>query len=126
MISCGAVAPRYAHGNSNGNLNSGRSGTPSIRPVSVSPWPQLAPLSATTNLEVALQYSKAEHSLLFKLRTDSFMQRGASVGFLSAFPAEDEVLFPPLTFLKPTGKRTDVDHRGRALTIIEVVPHFGT
>ena len=47
--------------------------------------------------QVALEYSAAAHSLLLKLRTDSFMGRGASVGFLSCFPTEAEVLFPPLT-----------------------------
>ena len=47
-------------------------------------------MSTTVKLEVAVQYSTAQTSLLFKLRTDSFMQRGASIQFLSAFPAEEE------------------------------------
>ena len=51
---------------------------------------ELAPMSTTTKLEVAVQYSTAQTSLLFKLRTDSFMQRGASIQFLSAFPGEEE------------------------------------
>ena len=28
--------------------------------------------------------------------------RGADIAFLSAFPAEEEYLFPPLTYLEPT------------------------
>ena len=56
---------------------------------------ELAPMSTTTKLEVAVQYSTAQTSLLFKLRTDSFMQRGASIQFLSAFPGEEEGAFPP-------------------------------
>ena len=40
---------------------------------------ELAPMATTTQLKVALEYSEARTSLLFKLRTDSFMGRGASV-----------------------------------------------
>ena len=87
---------------------------------------RLAPMSTTTKLEVAVQYSTAQTSLLFKLRTDSFMERGASIQFLSAFPAEEEVLYPPLTFLKPTGKRMSMTHKERKITIVEVVPKFGS
>ena len=82
-------------------------------------------MSTTSNLEVAIRYSTAAHSLLFKLRTDSFMQRGASIQFLSAFAGEEEVLYPPLTFLKPTGKTLSVPFQGRLFTVVEVVPQFG-
>ena len=86
---------------------------------------ELAPMSTTTKLEVAVQYSAAASSLLFKIRTDSFMQRGASIQFRSAFPAEEEVLYPPLTFLKPTGKTMSVPYEDRVITVVEVVPQFG-
>ena len=33
------------------------------------------------------------------------MERGADIAFLSAFPGEAEALFPPLTYLKPTGRQ---------------------
>ena len=78
-----------------------------------------------TKPEVAVQYSVATNSLLFKLRTDSFMQRGASIQFLSAFPAEEEYLYPPLTYLKPTGKTMSVPYKGHVFTVVEVVPQFG-
>ena len=51
---------------------------------------ELAPMSTTTKLEVAIAYSDASTSLIFKIRTDTFMQRGASIQFLSAFPDEEE------------------------------------
>ena len=86
---------------------------------------ELAPMSTTTRLEVAVQYSAAGTSLLFKLRTDSFMQRGASIQFLSAFPDEEEVLYPPLTFLKPTGKTMSVTFKGLLFNVVEVTPQFG-
>ena len=86
---------------------------------------ELAPMSTSTRLEVAVQYSAASTSLLFKLRTDSFMQRGASMEWLSCFPTEEEMLYPPLTFLKPTGKKAVVPYKGRTLTVVEVTPIFG-
>ena len=70
--------------------------------------PQVAPMSTTRSLATALAYSspsksptlsptaRAPISLLIRLRTCSFMERGASLEWLSAFPAEQEVLFPPL------------------------------
>ena len=85
---------------------------------------ELAPMSTTTKLEAALLDSAAPTSLLFKLRTDSFVERGASIQFLSAFPAEEEVLYPPLTFLRPTGKSTTIVHEGRSITVVEVLPSY--
>eukprot|EP00966_Prymnesium_polylepis_P263426 6084724-Prymnesium_polylepis.2 len=53
----------------------------------------MSPLSATTNLQVAVRYSRSQMcSLLLKLRTTSFIDRGASIAYLSAFPAEEEIL----------------------------------
>ncbi|KOO32590.1 hypothetical protein Ctob_010286 [Chrysochromulina tobinii] len=85
---------------------------------------ELAPMSTTTKLEAALLDSAAPTSLLVKLRTDSFVERGASIQFLSAFPAEEEVLYPPLTFLRPTGKSTTIVHEGRSITVVEVLPSY--
>ena len=51
------------------------------------------------------RYGTSEHALLFKIRCSSFMNRGADVSFLSAFPNEKEYLYPPLTYLKPTGRK---------------------
>jgi hypothetical protein len=61
-------------------------------------------MSTTTDLRVALAYSLSPHSLIFKIRTNGFMQRGADLQYLSAFPGEKELLFPPLTYLRPTDK----------------------
>lgn len=53
---------------------------------------QLAPLSTTTDLSVALRYAASDHPLVLKIRTAHFLERGADIGFLSAFPAEHEIL----------------------------------
>ncbi len=90
---------------------------------------ELAFMSTTMDLRVAVRYSLSRQSLLFKIVAPSFMSLGAELQWLSAFPGEAEVLFPPLTFLKPTG-RTDrvdaVDCDGRPVnfTVVEVTPYI--
>jgi hypothetical protein len=113
---------------------------------------ELAPMSTTEDLQVAAWFSASANSLLFKFRVDSFMQRGANLQWLSAFPKERETLYPPLTYLKPTGKTQVVEVPVRArvgahedsaspghasttshaapnevvvkYTVVEIVPHF--
>ena len=65
---------------------------------------ELAPMSTTTDLQVAAKYARSGTSLLFKITLDNFMQYGAELKWLSAFPNEEEVLYPPLTYLQPTGR----------------------
>ena len=57
---------------------------------------ELAPMSTTTNLTVALEYCACPKPLLFRLHASNFLQHGADLAFLSCFPGEEEVLFPPL------------------------------
>jgi len=85
----------------------------------------MAPLSTTTDLRVATRYSTSPCSLLFKLVTKDFMDRGAELTYLSAFPGESEVLYPPLTYLRPTGKTEEVvTATGATFKVVEVVPKF--
>ena len=58
---------------------------------------ELAPMSSTSSLKVAMQYSASEKALIIRIRTKNFMVRGPTISFLSAFPGEEEFLFPPLT-----------------------------
>ena len=86
---------------------------------------ELACMSTTTDIVVALKYSASQASLLLKLRTSSFMDRGADIAFLSAFPGEREVLFPPLTYLKPTKRREVLKlGEGATCTVVEVTVAF--
>ena len=94
---------------------------------------EFAPMSTSSDFHVALAYSnKAEKRLLFKIKTSSFMERGADLQFLSAFPGEVEFLYPPLTFLQPTGREEYVERQaceaesGMPIEyrIIEVTPHI--
>ena len=81
---------------------------------------------------VAVRYAMSDHSLLFKVVASSFMQRGADIRFLSAFPSEKEFVYPPLTYLQPTGKKETIDVAAgevsedsprAVITVIEVEPH---
>jgi hypothetical protein len=88
-------------------------------------------MSATFWLDTAVMFARGSggagepgeepgESLIFKYVTSSFMERGADVAFLSVFPMEQECVFPPLTFLLPTGRRQRVGK----LTIVEVAPRL--
>ncbi len=90
---------------------------------------ELAFMSTTTDLSVAVRYSLSEHSLLFKIVAPNFMSLGAELQWLSAFPDEAEVLFPPLTFLQPTGRidhveAVDLNGSTVSFKVVEVIPSF--
>jgi hypothetical protein len=50
-------------------------------------------------------------------------QLGADVSWLSAFPIEEEILYPPLTFLQPTGRVETTSIDNTMFTIVEIQPH---
>ena len=91
-----------------------------------------APMSTTRELAVAVRYSMSARATLLKLRTSDFRSRGVDLRFVSAFPGEAEVLYPPLTHLRPV-RRVDgevevhehVMDDGRVFAVVEVVPSFG-
>ena len=83
-----------------------------------------APMSTTNDLSVAVRYSASQSSVLLRMVTKSFIERGADISYLSAFPGEAEVLFPPLTYLKPTGRTEEVATGDASFTIIDVVPRM--
>ena len=63
---------------------------------------ELAPMSTTKDLAMAIEFSsEGARSVLLRVRTTGFMNRGAQLGWLSVFPFEVEYLYPPATFLKP-------------------------
>jgi hypothetical protein len=92
---------------------------------------ELAPMSTSTNLAIAANYScngaEGETALIMKLKIprNGFHQYGAGLGWLSAFPDEVERLFPPLTYLRPTERaQQNVTVEGIDFTIVEVEPHY--
>lgn len=85
---------------------------------------ELAPMSTTTDLSVATKYACSGESVLLKISLDNFMQYGADLQWLSAFPGEEEVLYPPLTYLQPTTREPQVIQlsTGHKFTVYEVKP----
>lgn len=85
---------------------------------------ELAPMSTTAELRVALQYSQGPAdtiNTLLWLRTENFMDRGVDLEWLSAFPHEKEYLYPPLSYLKPIQKEPTVLQIGSSTyQIVEV------
>ena len=51
---------------------------------------ELAAMSTTCDLKVALEYAASASSVLLRICTTTVMQRGADLTFLSAFPKEAE------------------------------------
>ena len=78
----------------------------------------IACMSTTASKEVALKYAASKCPLVFKYKTRG-MGRGCSLGFLSAYPKEDEYLFPPLTYLSPE----DVSEED-GMSVVEVTPQM--
>ena len=85
---------------------------------------ELAPMSTTFNLAVAMQYSASTSAVLLRLRTDNFLMRGADITFLSAFPGERECLFPPLTYLAPTEETEVITIDDATFHIVDVRPQM--
>ena len=76
---------------------------------------ELATMSTTSSLEVALRYASSAMPMLLRLKVSTFVERGADISFCSAFPAESEVVYPPMTFMLPLYRR-DIDN----VTVIDV------
>ena len=85
---------------------------------------EVAPMSTTSDMAVAVRYGLSAGSLLFLLKVDNFMQYGADLQWLSAFPTEAEVLYPPLTYLQPTGRVQLMIAGENKFKIVEVTPNI--
>jgi hypothetical protein len=62
-------------------------------------------MSTSTSKDVVADYANSEQPLVFCVTTEHFMTCGADVSWLSVYPTEAEILYPPLTYLKYAGER---------------------
>ena len=88
---------------------------------------ELAMLSTTTDLETAVRFSTSRTAFLVLITPRSFMQRGADTVWLSCFPSEREILYPPCTYLRPTGRVQAIELSSELrCTVVEMTPHHGS
>jgi hypothetical protein len=95
----------------------------SSRGSSVLRGTEFAPMSTTTDLEVALRYAApgaSNSSLLLQIEAGTFMDRGADLSYLSAFVGEKEFLYPPLTYLEETSDFTVETDDGETFHVLRV------
>mmetsp|Transcript_21074 Transcript_21074/g.37711 ORF Transcript_21074/g.37711 Transcript_21074/m.37711 type:complete len:1057 (-) Transcript_21074:472-3642(-) len=85
---------------------------------------ELACMSTTRTVAVAASYAKSDFPLLFRIKVDSPMELGADIRWLSMYPNEAEVLYPPLTFIKPLFQQPIKDCKGGV--VVTVKPSFPT
>lgn len=83
---------------------------------------ELQCMSTTEDVNIAGQYGNSDHPLVFCIKADSFMQRGADISWLSLYPHEKEILYPPLTYLKYLGTRRIANSQG---VVVYVEPILG-
>ena len=74
---------------------------------------ELSPMSTTTSLKTAVEYSDSDHPALMRITCRTYQQRGVDISCFSAFAAEEEILFPPRSTLFPVQK-------GAAPTVLDV------
>lgn len=84
---------------------------------------EMACMSTTSSQGVAQEFAESESPLLFKFVSKSFMSHGADISFLSVYPGEKEVLYPPLTFMRPI-KLSQESFGGKMYQVAEVEPVF--
>ena len=78
---------------------------------------ELGCMSTTSDLAVVAGYARSQAPLLLRIKIDNPMEMGADIRWLSMFPGEEEVLFPPLTFLKPMFKQQVRNGVGIVVTV---------
>lgn len=88
---------------------------------------EMSCMSTTLDINVAAAFASGSMSpLIFRYLSNDFMSSGACIWFISVYPEEKEVLYPPLTYLScPTaGSHTEVVINGQTFPLVEVRPTY--
>ena len=82
-------------------------------------------MSTSALKSIAFDFAKSKCPLVFKLVVTGALTDGADISFLSVYPQEKEVLYPPLTFLRVNKRQPYVDIVGtNTMLVIEVEPQY--
>lgn len=82
-------------------------------------------MSTSALKEIAFDFAKSSCPLVFKLVVSGALTDGADISFLSVYPLEKEVLYPPLTYLRVKKGKPSLDMVGsKTMLVIEVEPQF--
>jgi len=80
---------------------------------------ELAFMSCTTSREVALDYAVTSNAaVLFQIQ-EGYVDRGADLSWLSQYPHEKEITFPPLTTLEVKSKQAE-----SSVLVVNLVPRL--
>lgn len=82
---------------------------------------ELGPMSTSVSKIKIGEYAKSEHPLILRVVPTTFMERGSDISWLSLYPGEKEVLYPPLTYLETIRRRRIKNSKG---WVIDVRPHI--
>ncbi|CAK0819944.1 unnamed protein product [Prorocentrum cordatum] len=80
---------------------------------------EFAAMSTTPTLEVAHSYSRSNRPLLFMFLAKG-LSKGVEISWCSVYPKEDEVLYPPGTFLRYVRDKKDPE----GTKIIQIEPQI--
>jgi len=81
---------------------------------------ELGLMSTTREKRVAIQYAGTKMPSVFEIKVGA-VNRGASLDFLSQYEAEEEILFPPMSYLEVTGEtRMEAGPGGKTIRVVSL------
>ncbi|KAJ1480296.1 ankyrin repeat-containing domain protein, partial [Baffinella frigidus] len=81
---------------------------------------ELGLMSTSEDRRVAIQYAGTRMPTVFEIGVGA-VDRGASLKFLSQYPGEDEILFPPMSYLEVTGEtRMEAGPGGKTTRVVSL------
>jgi hypothetical protein len=84
---------------------------------------ELGCMSTSSDQRMVAGYAMSTQPLIFRVLCDDFMSCGADISWVSVYPDEAEILFPPLTYLKYARETRINNSRG---VVVDVRPSFST
>ena len=80
-------------------------------------------MSTSIDKDIMAGFAMSDQPLVFRVLSDDFMSCGADIQWLSVYPTEKEILYPPLTFLKYVKHTPIANSKG---IVVDVIPSFST